>query len=195
MDFWQAYVKKRAWSSFGQGSFVIGTADRHNVSARRIEPKSSLLTPSGAVMRDYSEERRYLIIKDLTFDLFVSFYDVNSKALLAMRISYPITDKEVGKIKSILGKKKRAKWEMRTIGLQDGDIGLVSSIAKLRDIRDCELVDVELFGNQTRHLVVDMLTGVPYNLLLLNRIYRPGELNNNLSKDDFFKSKSELKFV
>ncbi len=36
-----------------------------------------------------------------------------------------------------------------------------------------------LFGNEIRHIALDTKTGLSYNVLLLDRIYRPGELVYN----------------
>ena len=42
-----------------------------------------------------------------------------------------------------------------------------------------------MFGTDARHVAIYLKTGASYNLLLLNRIYRPGELKNQQAYDEF----------
>ena len=57
------------------------------------------------------------------------------------------------------------------------------------------LMETDLFGEETRHIVFDMKLGMSFNLLLLNRIYKQYELLNMTTKPEFDLRKSELKFV
>jgi hypothetical protein len=56
-------------------------------------------------------------------------------------------------------------------------------------------MEVDLFGEEKRHIVMDMKTGLSYDLLLENRIYRPGELKNDEKEEDFQSSTARLSFV
>jgi hypothetical protein len=46
-----------------------------------------------------------------------------------------------------------------------------------------------------RHIAFDTRQGMCYDLLLLDRIYRPHELANAERPEDFEKRRSELEFV
>ena len=72
---------------------------------------------------------------------------------------------------------------------------LVNSLLFLEKIGKNSLVEVDLFGNEVRHVAIDLKTGLSYNVLIKNIIYKPGELINNLSFDDFSKNVSRLKLV
>ena len=56
-------------------------------------------------------------------------------------------------------------------------------------------MEIDMFGEEKRHMAIDMKTGLSYDLLLENRIYRPGELKNDEKEDDFQSSTSRLSFV
>lgn len=195
MDFWAEYDKRRAGVDFGSRLLALNTGERYTLSLKRFQERSVELPMNRAVYLDYSEERRYLIAKDLTFDLFAAFYDVNSKRIFALRMSAPITRENMERLKKAIAIVRRPKFEFRAIGLQDNDATLVNSIIEMRKAAKTLLVEVDLFGSQRRHLMIDLLTGKPYSLLLLNRIYRPGELINQAKKEDFDGLRSELSFV
>ena len=55
-------------------------------------------------------------------------------------------------------------------------------------------MEVDLFGTDTRHIALDLKTGVSYNLLLLNRLYRAGELACQVNKEAYDKMRSDLAF-
>ena len=195
MDFWNEYDKRRAENGFGSGQLVLNTGERYILSLQRFQERSVELPMNRAISLDYSEERRYLIVRDLTFDLFASIYDVNSKHIVAMRMSAPLASEGLERFRKATAPLKRPKFEFRAIGMQDNDTTLVNSIIEIRKAAKTLLVEADLFGNQTRHLIIDLLTGKPCSLLLLNRIYRPGELINQAKKEDFDRLRAKVNFV
>lgn len=194
MDFWKTYTRKFVSQGFGQGHMQLNTGERQNASLAKLEGRSLELKPGSLIFHRYSPEKRYLIVKDLSFDLMVSFYDINSKTVLAIRPTSPISRSEIDKIKGAIRRLRRPHMEIRIIGMQDGDATLVHMINEIQKLSVGELVEADLFGNQRRHLIIDLLTGKPYSLLLENRIYRPGELTNNEKKEDFDRLRSQLSF-
>lgn len=192
MDFWSAYIKKRDENDFGSKPVLLSSGERYHTSVAAVDGKCIELLPGFAFFKDYNTSNRYVIARELTFDLLLSFYDVNSKRILVARPTMPFVKKDVEGIKYILGRwMNRPNLEIRAIGLQDGDTSMLSAIDLMQELNG-SLVELDLFGNQTRHIVMDMLTGKPFSLLLLNRIYRPGELNNSLPRDEFDKKRSKL---
>ena len=101
-------------------------------------------------------------------------------------------------LQKIIAQIKRIKnpnLEMRVIGLQDSNTELLGAVDRLNNAFNPNLMEVDLFGNEMRHIVFDMKLGMSFNLLLLNRIYGPHELVNAMTIEEFNKRKSELKFV
>lgn len=195
MDFWSTYEKKRGEPDFGARQLWLSTGERYNASIERLRERSVELAPNRALFQEYLPERRYLVAKEIGFDTLFSFYDVNSKGILAVRPTGPLYGKEVGRIEKLLKRFRKPNIEMRAIGLQNGDTAFTETVERLHKRVRCNLVEVDLFGNQTRHVIIDLLTGKPYSLLLENRIYRPGELINQGKREEFEKTRSKLDFV
>ncbi|GEM_PF-3028979 len=195
MDFWRAYEKKEGEEGFGGQLLWLNTGARPNASLARCRERSVELDPGKALFHQWNPKARYLIAKSIVFDLFVSFYDLNSKGIVAIRLTEPLIGRERAKVKKFVRSMRKAHFEMRAIGLQNNYSELVHSIKLLRKAARCELVEVDLFGDRTRHLAIDLLTGKPYSLLLENRIYRPGELVSTLKNEEFVKTKGKLSFV
>lgn len=194
MDFWSTYKKKTVEGKFSSQQFWLNTGERPNASLARCQERSVELGTGKALSCKWNPKRRYLIAKAVAFDLFVSFYDINSKGMVAMRLTEPLGRKELHGVKKAVRAMKNANIEMRAIGLQNGCGELVDSIGLLGKAVENELVEADLFGNQTRHMVIDLLTGRPYSLLLENRIYRPGELVNTMKKEEFERTRGRLSF-
>jgi len=195
MDFWRVYKTEEEKPEFGNGRLYITSRDRIHLSLSHVERYSALLGMNQSMSRRFSDETRYVTTKDLTHDLFVSVYDVNTTESVLLRFSQPLGREAVKKVASPLKKLARPNLEMRIIGLQDRDTELLGSVEMLHGELKPALVEADLFGSEIRHLAFDLKLGMAFNLLLLNRIYRPHELANTLSIEDFNKKKSELKFV
>ena len=194
MDFWSTYKKKKGKTDFSTKQLWLNTGDRYNTSIARLEDRSVELKPGGSLSLEYSPEKRYLVAKNITFDLFISFYDVNSKVIVAARPTMPMNKSELARFRGLVKKVKKANLEARIIGQQNEQVEFEPTIEEVRKMTNSTLAEVDLFGNQARHLIIDLLTGKPYSLLLENRIYRPGELLNSLSPDVFDSSRSKLEF-
>lgn len=195
MDFGNVYEKEKVKLRFGDSRLRIASRERINISLSSVEKYGFVLGLNQGVVRKFSEEYRYILVKNLTHDVLVSFYDVNTTYTFLIRFSDILGDTVVKKFREEVRKLKKPNFEMRLIGAQDKETDLLASVDRLRGVTKPNLMEVDLFGNEIRHIVFDTKLGMSFNLLLLNRIYGPHELANTLSLDDFNKSKSELKFV
>ncbi len=176
MDFWGAYEKRRGNPDFGRGRLWLRTGDRPNASALRLVERAAELKSGEAAIHTYSPERRYLVARDIVSDLLILLYDVNSQSAFAARPTGPVYSEDIERISKTLRAMRNPKLEVRLIGLQNNDTSFIESIERLHRKVGHELSEIDLFGNERRHVIIDMLTGKPYSLLLENRIYRPGEL-------------------
>ncbi len=195
MDFWHVYEAEKTKPEFGSGRAYIASRERIHLSMSHVERYSTLLPMNQGMFRKFSEEARYVITKDLTHDILVSIYDVNTTESVLLRFSEALGNQAVVKALAAVKRLKKPNLEMRVIGLQDKDTELLASADRLYSAARPALVEVDLFGAETRHIAFDTKLGMTFDLLLLNRIYRPHELATTISADDYAKSKSELKFV
>ena len=85
---------------------------------------------------------------------------------------------------------------MRIIGLQGNDHTMYVAIEGMqKTVPEARLVEVDLFGNEIRHIAFDTKTGSTYDLLLQNKIYGPADLINNIKPEEFAKGRSDIAFV
>ncbi len=195
MDFWNTY-KARIVGDFSHDRILLGTAERKNASLKSVTEFSRELEVNKAFLQHYDASRRYIIAREITYDLLFSAYDVNSKDILVARITRQLDRREWSAIFSHLGKIKMPNLEFRLAGLQNGGFaGALAGFDRMHKRVRGVLVGVDLFGINMRNIVIDTKTGVPYDLLLLNRIYRAGELVNTVSRDDFGSRLAQLSFV
>jgi hypothetical protein len=195
MDFWHVYEAEKAKEQFGTGRVYVASRDRIHVSLSHVERYSTFLAMNQGTARRFTEEARYIITKDLTHDLLISIYDVNTTESVLLRFSEALGESAVRRALAPVRKLKKPNLEMRVIGMQDKDIELLATADRLYSAAKPALIEVDLFGTETRHIAFDTKLGMTFNLLLLNRIYRPHELATTISADDYAKSKSEIKFV
>jgi hypothetical protein len=195
MDFWKVYQNERVSDDFGQQRLCLRSRERIHASLSSVESYATNLEVNQAVSANYGEGTRYVLAEDLTYDLLVSLYDVNSSSAILLRASSPIGKKALAEIRSRLGRLRRPNLEMRAIGLQSGDRTMLESIDRIHALANPGLQEVDLFGSSTRHLAFDLKTGMQLDLLSLNRIYLPDELANGLSIEGFGRLRSEIKFV
>ena len=193
MDVWNSY-KNLKGPGFGLGQLLLRSGERWNTSLGSIVDKSMDLGINNAVFQKYNESRRYIMIKDMTYDLMFTAYDINSRAVFAARITENIDERDWSRIVSLLRRIRNPNLEFRFIGLQNGYadcLGVADRAARRLRGRFAEF---DLFGTSTRHIALDTKTGVPYDLLLLDRIYRAGELACQVKLEDFKKTISKLAF-
>ncbi len=195
MDFWSVYEAERQKQGYNSKRLYLTSRDRIHLSLSTVQSHGTTLEMNHSIEKKYSEAERYVLVNDMTHDLLVSVYDVNTTHSLLLRFSMPLGKKDVDKITSKIRSVRRPNLELRAIGLQDNDVELLNSLEFFHNEFKSNLMELDLFGNETRHLAFDTKLGMSFNLLLLNRIYRPGELVNSASIDEFNARKSQIKFV
>ena len=195
MDLWETYEKWALSPGFPNNRVNLRAGTRWGASLGHLEDRSYNLKVNEVKLLEYSDGSRYLLVKDIGFDLFISIYDVDSRSLLGVRMSQAPTNDEIVKVANMVLKQRMRNVEIRIIGMQNGSPDLLTAMSRVRRDLKGRLLEVDLFGNEIRHVAIDAKTGTSYNLLLLNRIYRPGELINTAKEETFNKSRSKLLFV
>lgn len=195
MDFWKAYQTARASGDFGRQRLCLRSRDRVHASLSAVEPCGTRIEINRCIAAAYSEGARYMMAEDLTYDLLVSLYDVNSSSAVLLRASSPLDKKTLAGIGRRLGRMGKPNLEVRAVGLQSGDPAMLDSLGKIQGMAKCDLQEVDLFGTNARHVVFDLKVGMMLDLLPLNRLFRPDELVNGLGLDGFARLRSELQFV
>ncbi|MEM3791406.1 MAG: hypothetical protein QXL16_01595 [Candidatus Micrarchaeaceae archaeon] len=190
MEFYPLLKKMLTKEGFGRERIILttndlqATKDRHAISLRLNQEKGKELSRESIMHSKFSEFNKYVFAKNISFDLFVSIYEINLQECVAFRFFSPLSKKEKEAISAIVKKRGFRNCEVRIIGMQDNSLPLSSSFFLFEDFHFL-LKEADLFGNEVRHIALDLKTGMTYNLLLENRIYRPGELKNLENFSDF----------
>lgn len=187
MEFWHAYTSALSNPEFGSSRSLIAAMERNTASLHAVSQRSIKLALNSSVKSTFDPlGKRYVIADNITFDILVSIYDVNSTKTLAFRISNSSIEKPLKiEIKNFSESIKRPNFELRCIGLQNGNTGSANIVNELYKAVKGSLTEVDIFGNETRHICIDMKTGLTYDLLLENRRYRAAELVNKMTKAEF----------
>lgn len=192
MDLWNSYQKK-AFGYYNTSRMLLNTGDRHDTSLNMVQNRSYELAPSTGTWQAYDRGRkRYVLAKDITHDLLVSIYDVNSRRMFAARFTKMPGQIDWEGITIRLRALRNSNIEIRAIGFQNGSTELLNALRYLREFVKGKFIEIDLFGGDTRHIAIDMKTGATYNLLVLNRLYRPGELVCDESEDEYKPKRSNL---
>ena len=204
MDLWEYFSKLAEKSVFAEEKIFLGSRkstylpnDRAHSSFSAIADEFREIKLGEIFFQKMSENIRYIYAKDISYDVFVSIYSVSHEEGLFFRFGTPINKAEQKMVKKLYSKLNDKHIEVRVIGMQSKQqnakqmVGSLDFINKLGN----RLVEADLFGGDLRHVAIDLKTGLSYNILINNAVYKPGELANKISFDEFSKSIAGLKLV
>ncbi len=187
------FVRKTTSKDYDADRLVVSTKtsvvslNRPHTSISAIEGKYSELDRNKVVLLKYAiDGNRYVLCKEITFDMLITVYDANTSSLLAIRPTSTILDTVDMKSLQNYGKKfVNANIEIRAIGLQNQGGAATKIVEQVASMFKGSIIELDLFGNQKRHVCIDVKTGASYDVLLLNRIYKPTELANDMTAEQF----------
>lgn len=182
--------------------YYYGLKERPHISKSKIDAYASAINmlPNQVWSLDYNllVGIRYMYARDITYSLFVCVYDVNTMRMCSANLYKPsasIVNSFELNVKRLAS--KNPNLEGRLFGMQDGQkVTIVEDILAIFARYNVHLAEIDIFGNQIRHITIDAHTGASFNVLLEDRIYRPGELNNSTSIEKFeYENKDILHYV
>ncbi|MDE1868520.1 MAG: hypothetical protein KGH60_00950 [Candidatus Micrarchaeota archaeon] len=195
----ESILKNSLLSDVGLGksryvqNYMHNFKDRQHISRFRADLYGSakyLSVGDSATLR-YTDETsiRYIAAVGMTYDLMLSLYDINSRSLFVARFA-SFDDKTRQSAEKFLGSTKnpKPKWEARIIGMQNSEeYKDLYKIADFLTTNGISVYEIDLFGNEMRHVAIDSKLGVSYNMLMEDRLYRAGELINKSTVEQFEK--------
>ncbi len=180
MSFEKFLEENLASPNFNRGRFVYNFKERQNISASRLDSDSgcvySTLGETWTIKFSEKEGKRYIACIDVIHDLVLSVYDVNSSTLIVHRFGEWKKERD-DQLAKQLGSIKGANLEARIIGMQHNEFynSLIAAFGFIKRSR-IPLVEIDLFGNERRHVAFDAKTGISFDVLVNNKPYKPGEL-------------------
>lgn len=194
MSFERLFRNDLLVKDFNKQRYVRGFKGRANISKAKLDTYSNVryLKVKETHITRYDSELapRYAAALDTSYDMLLSIFDVNARNTIIFRTFGP--DQTLrGSIDKYLLPLRRGgpNVEVRIIGMQNGEeYSHLYEIAELLNSKGLPLLEVDLFGTETRHIAFDTKLGMSFNVLVNDRLYRPGELANNLTLEQFEKS-------
>lgn len=183
----EADMRKRG---FGSQRYLATGKERPHISKSKVMADDAAevvaLSETKQIPYDDWKGRRYIAFENVSYDLVVTLYNVNSPRAYAIRVfdTKDLPKKVKAGIKSVMT--DMPNLEARIFGLQNKEThSFLEDVVNILLKEGIRLIEADLFGEETRHVAIDLKTGASYNLLLEDRIYRPGELINRFTVDDF----------
>ncbi|MCL5117499.1 MAG: hypothetical protein M1124_01560 [Candidatus Marsarchaeota archaeon] len=178
-------IFKENLKKLGNSRYLEAYEDRPHISKQKLDKfdevkylanKDSLISEYATVLSE-----RYIAAINITDELVISVYDINSKKIFAQRSAFSEQDKDkLEELEEYLNKNKGKSIEVRLFGLQNGaDLNNLERILDIILKYKAPIFEIDLFGNEIRHISIDMKIGGSFNILMENRLYRPGELINS----------------
>ncbi|MGC8586414.1 MAG: hypothetical protein ACP5K5_02625 [Candidatus Micrarchaeia archaeon] len=191
MSFEETFKNAFNIEGFGKERYILCYKERPNISRNKLDEfaESVYLDVGSSLAIKYSKlPPRYISALDITYDLLVSIYEINAATLFTIRYSLLSGIDKQALLKFVKGQ-KNANFEARVIGMQNNeDTEMLGNLSAFLRMLKIPIVEVDLFGNDIRHIAIDSKTGMSFNILKENRIYRPGELANKLTYEQFQQS-------
>ncbi len=177
---------------FGTARYTRAFKKRPHVSRSKIDSFSNsiyLNVPQSYSIMDFdSIKLRYIACVSLVYDIMMSIYDVNSRSLIAARF-LDLTPQIENQFSKFIKSLKRPNLELRVIGLQDGqEHDTLRKLVNFIKKEKLQLYEIDLFGKEIRNIAIDAYTGMSFNILLEDRVYKPGELTNSMTREQFEKN-------
>jgi hypothetical protein len=174
---------------FGKSTYLASYKERGHISKSVLDKFDEVVyigTAEASTIKHATLGKRYIAALDITYDLLVSIYEINTSTLFATRV-FKVSNNEFNSISKFMKSfRSRTNFEARFIGMQNAQ--QYEALKKLFDFvekKKLPLVEVDLFGNNARHIALDSKTGATYNILKNNILYKPGELANNTTIEQF----------
>ncbi len=177
-------------AGFGKERYVRNFKERQNLSKLRLDSDSGCeyIDANGVYFGSYDEVgKRYAACVNLVYDAMLAVFDQSTRRALICRFN-EFRKEDMARLSKYM-REFGANSEARLIGLQNGQqFDIVEMAYALISSRGIGIFEIDLFGNEQRHVAIDLKTGVTFDVLMLNRPYKPGELVNKQTKEQFERS-------
>lgn len=188
----ESILEKDFKKEINKSEYKLVSKERPHISKSKLDEFSNAIYIKTNEIKnmEYSDElsTRYIAATNLSYDFLMSIYDVNTRNLAIYRFfKFPESlDVVFAKyFKSLKG--ARHNLEARIIGLNNNqDYYIVAEeLIDFFSKYKIRLVEADLFGNEKRHIAIDSKLGMSFNILMEDRLYRPGELTNEITVENF----------
>ncbi len=173
----------------GRAAFRTAYKERPHISKSQLDQYGSatyIELGNSATIKFRESGVRYIAAIGLTYDTILVLYGINTRSLFVTRF-YDETEEVLATAGDFIrGIKGKETIEARIIGMQSNQYpykieDLVSKISRQK----ARIVELDIFGTEKRHIAADAKLGMSMDILTEDRLYRPGELKNDVQLSEF----------
>ncbi|MEM0149533.1 MAG: hypothetical protein QXW10_01395 [Candidatus Micrarchaeaceae archaeon] len=192
MSFDSALKKAMLGNEFGKVPCVFAYKARAHISKSKIDEFGEAVyidIGEASTVKYAASQTRYIAAMNIAYDMLLSIYEIDTSSLFAARLlDFSENDKNMV-LKFLRSFKARTNFEARIIGMQNAQQhAALEKISGFAEAKGIPIVEVDLFGGSKRHIAMDSKVGVSYDILEYDRLYRPGELDNKATFEQFERS-------
>ncbi len=177
--------------NFSKEPYIKNFKERQNISRFVLDsdPGCKYLDGGESFAQRYDEYEgvRYVSCLSMTYDAVFSLYEADSRTSYIFRFT-DLRKEVLEGLDKTIKKMKTRNFEARLIGFQTNQAVFLYQINSFIRKNNMRLVELDLFGTDTRHVAIDLKTGTSFDVLINNRLYKPGELQNTATAEQFERS-------
>ncbi|MGC8680065.1 MAG: hypothetical protein ACP5RI_02555 [Candidatus Micrarchaeia archaeon] len=167
--------------------FILSFNERHQISKSLLDKDDAVYikTDEFKILKYDILGPRYAAFTSLSYDAALTLYNVDKKELIALRLynNYLLLNNIISYLKK---NKIDGSAEARLFGFNTNlDNKFISATINLVRKNEIEFYEVDILGNEIRNIALDLKTGQTFNILMNNRLYKPGELINKQTLEEF----------
>ncbi|MGC8572259.1 MAG: hypothetical protein ACP5LH_03200 [Candidatus Micrarchaeia archaeon] len=167
--------------------FILSFNERHQISKSLLDKDDAVYikTEEFKILKYDILGPRYAAFTSLSYDAALTLYNVDKKELIALRLynNYLLLNNIISYLKK---NKIDGSAEARLFGFNTNlDNKFISATINLVRKNEIEFYEVDILGNEIRNIALDLKTGQTFNILMNNRLYKPGELINKQTLEEF----------
>ncbi len=182
-------ILKKNINNIGNIKYLETYRERPHISKYKLESNEDIvyIAINQFNIIEYKDQlsKKYIGAVNIITDLFITIYDINLRKIAVLRLN-PDTDNInlIKQFKTYLNNNNKNNLEIRLFGLQNNNnLKILNELLSIIIKYKVPIYELDLFGNEIRHIAIDLEIGPSFNILLEDRLYRPGELINNINSN------------
>lgn len=183
-------ILKKNINTIGNIKYLETYRERPHISKYKLEVNEDIIYTAINQFNiiEYKNQlsKKYIGAINIITDLFITIYNINLRKIAVLRLNTNTENTNLIKqFKSYLNKNAKDNLEIRLFGLQNNNnLKILNELLSIIITYKVPIYEIDLFGNEIRHIAIDLEIGPSFNILLENRLYRPGELINNIDSKE-----------
>jgi hypothetical protein len=181
------FVTKSLEPTFEKQKILLNYKERPHISKKVLDKEGSIYVDTDSIKEFHYDPLgpKYIAFTNLSYDCVISLYNFDSKQGVVYRFYEDIINNRelFSKYFNDLALKNT---EIRIIGMQNNYLNKqVRNKFFLIFTKKIKLYEIDLFGTEIRNIALNIETGQTFDILMENKLYKPGELTTKITLEEF----------